>query len=155
MPTEFNYVAFWAIGQIYRDGKLVNDKHLIHVMVTEVVRGDNYKLQFDGGVGNPPSGITLHLMVPPYRPGPKGMERVNVKTGFIPFPFIQKHMMETMKKVQSLPPQQRQMMMAKLKEVKELMMKTKEHVMEAMKKGEMDGQPFLHVMFGNIEMKAK
>lgn len=155
MPTEFNYVAFWAIGQIYRDGQLVNDKHLIHVMVTEIVRGENYKLQFDGGVGNPPSGLTLHLMVPPYRPGPGGMERANVRTGFVPFPFIEKHMKETMKKVESLPESQRMQMMARLQEVKELMMKTRAHVMEAMKNGEMDGQPFLHVMFGNIEMNAR
>ncbi|MFQ5676236.1 MAG: hypothetical protein ACE5G1_10095, partial [bacterium] len=80
MPTEFTYAGFWAIGNVYRDGELVNPNHLVHVMVTEVVRGDNYKLQFDGGVGDPPTGITLHLMVPPFKPSPKGLQDDPVKT---------------------------------------------------------------------------
>ena len=64
MPTEFAYAAFWGVGDIYKDGRLINKDHMVHAMVTEVVRGDNYALQFDGGVGNPPQGITLHLMIP-------------------------------------------------------------------------------------------
>ena len=61
MPTEFAYVAFWGVGDIYKDGTLINKDHMVHAMVTEVVRGDDYALQFDDGVGNPPQGITLHL----------------------------------------------------------------------------------------------
>ncbi|NIR52013.1 hypothetical protein GWO43_25685 [candidate division KSB1 bacterium] len=154
MPTEFTYAAFWAIGDIYRDGELVNKDHLVHVMVTEIVRGEGYKLHFDGGVGDPPSGTTLHLMVPAYRPGPKGLEKAPVKTGFVPFPFVKKHMQATMKKVKQLPAEKREKKMAVLKEVKAMMDKTKEHVMHAMQEGKMDGQPFFHVMFGNIEMEA-
>lgn len=154
MPTEFTYAGFWAIGNVYRDGELVNPNHLVHVMVTEVVRGDNYNLQFDGGVGDPPTGITLHLMVPPYKPSPKGLQEAPVKTGFIPFPFIKKHMMGAMKAAQQLPAGKKEQRLAMLQEVKGLMDNTKEHVMQAMKAGKMDGQPFFHVMFGNIEMKA-
>ncbi|RMD98000.1 MAG: hypothetical protein D6814_08455 [Calditrichaeota bacterium] len=154
MPTEFSYVSFWAIGNVYRNGQLVNKNHLVHVMVTEVVRGDNYKLDFDKEVGDPPTGITLHLMVPPFKPGPKGLENDPVKTGFIPFPFVKKHMQAAMKMMQQLPPEKRKEKMAVMMEVKQLMEHTKEHVMQAMKKGMMDGQPFFHVMFGNIQMTA-
>jgi len=37
---------------------------------------------------------------------------------------------------------------------KALMMHTKEHVMHAMKKGKMFGQPFLHIMFGNPDIQV-
>ena len=154
MPTEFTYVGFWAIGNIYRNGELVNPNQLVHVMVTEVVRGDNYVLQRDMGVGDPPTGITLHLMVPPFKPGPKGLENAPLKTGFIPFPFIKKHMQQAMMAAQKLPAGQKEKHLAVLKEVKTMMDHTKEHVMAAMKAGKMDGQPFFHVMFGNIQMKA-
>lgn len=154
MPTEFTYAGFWAIGNIYRDGELVNANHLVHVMVTEVVRGDNYKLQFDGGVGNPPSGITLHLMVPPFKPSPKGLQKDPVKTGFVPFPFIKKHMQGAMKAAMQLPAGEKEKHLAMLKQVKGMMDETKTEMMKAMKAGMMDGQPFFHVMFGNIEMKA-
>jgi len=123
-------------------------------MVTEVVRGDNYKLQFDGGVGDPPTGITLHLMVPPFKPTPKGLQEDPVKSGFVPFPFIKKHMQGAMKSAQMLPAGQKEGPLAMLKEVKGLMDRTKTHFMQAMKAGKMDGQPFFHVMFGNVEMKA-
>jgi len=147
MPTEYTYAAFWGVGQIYRNGKLINDKHLIHVMLTEFVRADQQKLQFDGGVD--PQGMTLHLMVPPYRPTPQGPVKTPVKSGFIPFPFVKKHMQATMMKVKGMPDSpQKKAKMATMMEVKGLMMHTKEHVMKAMKAGKMDGQPFFHVMFG-------
>ncbi len=65
MPSEFAYAAFWGVGDVYRDGKLVNKDHLVHAMLTEAVRGDNYKLVFDRDIGNPPATRTLHLMIPP------------------------------------------------------------------------------------------
>ena len=154
MPTEYTYAAFWGVGNIYREGKLINDHHMIHVMVTEVVRGDNYKLQFDGGVGDPPRGITMHLMVPPFRPTPKGMVKDPLKTMFMPFPFVKKHMMAAMDMAKKLPSGERAKKMKMLKQVKALMDHTKEHVMKATKAGKMFGQPFFHVMFGNIEMRA-
>ena len=86
MPTEFTYVAFWGVGTISRDGEIVNDKQLVHVMVTEFVRGDNYELQTDGNVpaGNP-RGMTLHLMIPPYQVtgGTPPVKSAPVKTGIM------------------------------------------------------------------------
>ncbi|MFQ5915570.1 MAG: hypothetical protein ACE5JS_20560 [Nitrospinota bacterium] len=154
MPTEFTYAAFWAIGKVYRNDKLVNPNQLVHVMVTEIVRGDGYTLERDGGVGNPPTGVTLHLMVPPFKATPSGLQPAPIRTGFIPFPFVKKHMREAMAAAKRLPPAEREERLAILKEVKTLMGHTKEHVMKAMKDGKMDGQPFFHVMFGNIQMQA-
>jgi len=155
MPTEYTYVAFWGVGDVYKNGKLINKGQMIHMMVTEAVRGDGYKLQFDGGVGNPPSVKTLHLMIPPYRPTPQGMVKTPLKTMFMPFPFIKKKMMKAMGAVKQMPdgPQKKEKM-ARLMEIKELMGHTKEHVMKATKAGKMFGQPFMHIMFGNVELRA-
>ncbi len=70
MPTEYTYAAFWGIGQVYRDGELVNDHQLVHAMLTEPVRGDGYALMEEGSVPAPnasPKAMTLHLLVAPYR----------------------------------------------------------------------------------------
>ena len=116
---------------------------------------NGYTLQFDGGVGNPPSGKTLHLMVPKYRPVPgKGMVEAPLMTGFMPFPFVQKHMMKAMQDAKQLPESKREEKMAILGQVKEMMGHTKEHVMEETKAGKMAGMPFFHVMFGNVEIET-
>ena len=155
MPTEFTYFAFWGIGDIYKDGKLINEDHMIHGMVTEIVRGENYALQFDGGVGNPPQGTTMHLMIPPFKPTPQGMVPDPLKTMFMPFPFVKKQMEAKMAMVMQLPEEQREKKMAMMMEVKEMMEHTKQHVMEATKAGKMYGQPFIHIMFGDLKMSAK
>ena len=159
MPTEFTYAAFWGVGDIYREGKLINANHMVHMMITEIVRGDNYELQFDGGVGNPSQGITMHLMIPPFKPIPNGMVPDPLKTMFMPFPFVKKRMGESMAAAQKLPPGEREERLARLGEIKALMGRTKEHVIHATEQpegteGKMYGQPFIHVMFGNIRMNA-
>jgi len=155
MPTEYTYVAFWGVGDVYKNGKLINKDHMIHVMVTEAVRGEGYKLQFDGGVGNPTTVRTMHLMIPPYKPTPKGMVKAPLKTMFMPFPYVKKNMMKAMEATKQMPdgPQKKEKM-ARLMEIKELMSHTKEHVMHATEEGKMFGQPFIHIMFGNIAMWA-
>ncbi|MFQ5481195.1 MAG: hypothetical protein ACE5ER_00450 [Nitrospinaceae bacterium] len=152
MPTEYTYAAFWAKGKLYVDGKLANDGQLVHVMVTEGVRKKG-KLQKDGGVTG--MGRVLHLMVPPYKLGPKGPEKSPLKTHYLPFPEIQKRMMKGKEKIMTMPPgKMKDQMMAKMMATKKLMMHTKEHVMKAMKAGQMFGQPFLHVMFGNPDIRV-
>ncbi|MFQ5851676.1 MAG: hypothetical protein ACE5JU_13965 [Candidatus Binatia bacterium] len=158
MPTEFTYVAFWGVGDVYREGKLINPNHLIHVMVTEIVRGEGYDLHFDGGVGDPPQGKTLHLMIPPYKPVPgKGMVRDNLKTMFMPFPYVERNIKADMKAAKQAGDQER---IAMLKQIRQVMGKTKEHVLHATKElkegdpGKMWGMPFIHIMFGNIKMTA-
>ncbi len=150
MPTEFTYAGFWGVGKIYRNGKLVNDGQIIHVMVGEFVRGNKQDLQFDGGVD--PHGMTMHLMVPPYKVSPKGPVLAPVKTGYAPFPAIKKLMMAKMKMLKamkSLTPAQKKAKMERMMEIKALMAHTKEKMVQAMMQGDkFFGQPFLHVMFG-------
>lgn len=156
MPSEFVYAAFWGVGDIYRNGELVNQGHLVHVMLTEAVRGGGYRLLSEGEVGNPPTTRTLHLMIPPFKVVPgKGLVPDPLKTNFVPFPYVQKHMMKTMEQVKALPdgPEKRRKLVV-LKQSKEVMGKTKAHVQKAMKEGKMFGQPFIHIMFGNLDISA-
>ncbi len=156
MPTEFMYAGFWGVGDIYRDGKLINKGQLIHAMLTEAVRGDNYALDFDGKVGDPPATRTLHLMIPPFRPvAGKGLVPSPLKTNFMPFPFVKKHMMKAKQMIQAMPdgPKKKQMMTT-MQQSKEVMEHTKQHVMDATKAGKMFGMPFIHIMFGNLDIRA-
>lgn len=152
MPTEYTYVAFWAKGRLFVDGKLTNDNHLVHMMITEGVRKKG-KLQLDGGVNG--VGRVVHLMVPPYKLGPMGPVKSPLKTGYLPFPYVKKSMMADKMKIMAMPDgEQKKKMMAQMMATKELMMHTKEHVIHAMKEGKMFGQPFLHVMFGNPDIQV-
>ncbi|MCH8964277.1 MAG: hypothetical protein IIB58_04895 [Planctomycetes bacterium] len=154
MPTEWTYVDIWGKGDIYKNGKLIAKDHMIHTMVTEIVRGEGYKLRFDGEVGQPSQGITMHLMIPPYKPTPEGMVKSPLKTMFVPFPYIKRHMMADMEAAMKLPQTQREERLARLEEIKELMAWTKESIVKETIAGNMAGMPFIHIMFGNIEMKA-
>ncbi len=152
MPTEYTYVAFWAKGRLFVDGQLTNDNHLVHMMITEGVRKKG-KLQSDSGVTG--VGRVVHLMVPPYKLGPKGPEKSPLKTGYLPFPYVKKEMMAAKKKIMGMPDgPEKKKMMAEMMATKALMMHTKEHVIHAMKEGKMFGQPFLHVMFGNPDIQV-
>jgi len=150
MPTEFTYAGFWGVGKVYRNGKLVNDGQIIHMMIGEFVRGDKQDLQFDGGVD--PHGVTMHLMVPPYKVTPHGPVLAPVKTGYAPFPAIKKLMMAKMKMLKAsktMTPAQKKAKMEHMMEVKALMAHTKEKMVQAMMEGDkFFGQPFMHVMFG-------
>ncbi|HEC20765.1 MAG TPA: hypothetical protein ENI97_15735 [Gammaproteobacteria bacterium] len=151
MPTEYAYAAFWAKGKIYVDGRLTNDNQLIHMMITEFVRGDGNKLGFDGNVGAGSTGKVMHLMVPPFRVGPKGLEPAPLKSGYIPFPQIKQKMMAAKSKIMAMPEgPAKQEAMANLQATKALMERTKKHVQEMMAEGKMFGMPFFHVMFGNL-----
>ena len=78
MPTEFTYSAFCGAGDIYHNEELVAEGHGIHMMLTEFVRGEGYKLVFDEGVN--PTNRHLHLMALPFTL--KG-EPQPVPTGFM------------------------------------------------------------------------
>ncbi len=156
MPTMYAYVSFWAKGDFYTDGRLVNPNQLIHVMITEPVRGDKEMLGFDGDVGGGGTGgKVLHLMIPPYKIGPNGPEKAPLKTGFIPFPMVKERIMADKQAAMKLPPEQRKAALARVKAVKELMGKTKKHVLHMMEEGKMFGQPFFHVMFAHVDIEVK
>lgn len=82
MPSEFAYVAFWGMGEVLENGKVVARPRLIHGMLTEYVRTTSYRLASDDEVT--PEKLHFHLMVPPAKPDPaKGVfEPSPVHTGF-------------------------------------------------------------------------
>jgi len=152
MPTEYIYASFWGAGDIYVDGRLTNHDQIVHVMVGEGVRGSGWKLSSDKGVHG--QGVVMHLMVPPYKVSPTGPVMAPLRSGYIPFPAIKKHMMKAKSKIESMSKDQQVAMMPKLAESKALMEKTKAHVQEQMADGKMFGQPFFHVMFGNVKYQV-
>lgn len=153
MPTEYVYASFWGKGDVYVDGRLTNPDQIVHMMVTEGVRGNGWRLGKDGDARG--EGVVLHLMVPPYKVTPTGPAPAPLQSGYIPFPEIKKRMMQAKEKVMALPPEQRAAAMAKMEATKALMARTKKHVQEMMAEGKMFGQPFFHVMFGNVDYKIK
>ncbi|MFQ5699289.1 MAG: hypothetical protein ACE5IL_13520 [Myxococcota bacterium] len=81
MPSEFTQFAFWGMGQVEKNGKVLDKPRLIHGMLTEYVRKEGYKLAFDSEVT--PTRTHFHLMVPPMKPDPaKGIfTKAPVHTG--------------------------------------------------------------------------
>jgi len=82
MPTEFVYFAFWGMGEVVKNGEVLDKPRLVHGMLTEYVRKEGYELAFDEEVT--PGRRHFHLMVPPMMP--KAEEQIfvhkDVKTGF-------------------------------------------------------------------------
>lgn len=153
MPTEYIYASFWAVGDVYVDGRLTNPGQIVHMMIGEGVRGRGWKLGFDKDIKG--QGVVMHLMVPPYKVTSKGPVMAPVRSGYIPFPEIKKRMMKAMARAKRLPPEKQKVAMAKLMATRALMEKTKKHVQAAMAEGKMFGQPFFHVMFGNVRYQVR
>lgn len=82
MPTEFTYAAFWGMGAVLKNGEVLQKPRLVHGMLTEYVRGEDYELVSDPEVT--PTRKHFHLMVPPMMPNTKEhrFEHSAVKTGF-------------------------------------------------------------------------
>jgi len=68
MPSEFTRFAFWGMGAVGMNGKVLDKPRLVHGMLTEYVRTAGYKLAFDSEVT--PTRTHFHLMVPPMKPDP-------------------------------------------------------------------------------------
>ena len=82
MPTEYTYAAFWGMGQVLKNGEVLDGPRLIHGMLTEYVRTEGYKLASDAEVT--PTRRHFHLMVPPFKPNPEAghFQPSPVRTGF-------------------------------------------------------------------------
>ncbi len=82
MPSEYTYFAFWGMGMVSKNGKVLDQPRLVHGMLTEYVRGDGYRLDFDKDVS--PGRRQFHLMVAPFKPDMENMTYTKspVKTGF-------------------------------------------------------------------------
>jgi len=78
VAREFSYITAWGIGDLYIDGKKVDSKRVIHIMVSERTRDDNFKVGF--GVAEPDE-LEIHLAMPPLKGSPTGPVSSPVPTG--------------------------------------------------------------------------
>jgi len=78
VAEEFSYITLWGIGDLYRDGELVDEGRIIHMMVSEKTRDAEFNLGL--GVASPDE-LEIHLMLPPKKPSPTGPVDSPVKTG--------------------------------------------------------------------------
>lgn len=80
VSKEFSYITLWGVGDFYRDGKLIDTGRIIHVMVSERTRDDNFKVGF--GVAKPDE-LEIHLAMPPKKGSPTGPVDSPLPTGVI------------------------------------------------------------------------
>lgn len=69
VTEEFSYITAWGIGDIYIDGELVDSKRVIHVMVSERTRDDDFQVGFDVAK---PDELEIHLAMSPLKGSPTG-----------------------------------------------------------------------------------
>lgn len=151
LPTDFAYAAFWGKGDVYKDGSLINGDQLVHVWVSEDIRGKGNRTRRDADAGRKSNGLTLHMVVPPYKVTKKGMKKTPLKTMFMPFPYIKPNIMKEMKKAKK---SGKSFRIARAEDIKEVMAHTKEHVVTDTAAGKMFGMPFIHMKFDDIEMRS-
>lgn len=80
VTKEFSYITLWGVGDLYENGKLVDKGRIIHMMVSERTRNDNFKVGF--GVAKP-NQLEIHLLLPPKKGSPAGPVDSPVPTGVI------------------------------------------------------------------------
>lgn len=78
VSEEFSYITAWGLGDIYVDDTLVDSKRVVHIMVSERTRDDEYKVGF--GVAKP-DDLEIHLAMPPMKGSPTGPVPSPVPTG--------------------------------------------------------------------------
>lgn len=78
VAEEFSYITAWGLGDIYVDGQKVDSKRVVHIMVSERTRDDQYKVGF--GVAKP-KDLEIHLAMPPMKGSPTGPVPSPVPTG--------------------------------------------------------------------------
>jgi hypothetical protein len=78
VAQEFSYITAWGIGDFYVDGEKVDMGRVVHIMVSERTRDDDFKVGF--GVAKPDE-LEVHLMLPPMKGSPTGPVPSPVPTG--------------------------------------------------------------------------
>lgn len=78
VAQEFSYITAWGIGDIYVDGELADSKRVIHIMVSERTRDEDFVSGF--GVAMPDE-LEIHLAMPPLKGSPNGPVASPVPTG--------------------------------------------------------------------------
>jgi len=75
---EFSYITAWGLGDMYIDGELVDSGRIVHIMVSERTRDDDFKVGF--GVAKPDE-LEIHLAMMPMKGSPTGPVPSPVPTG--------------------------------------------------------------------------
>jgi hypothetical protein len=105
MPTQYAFGSLWAVGDLLIDGEVTSERNrnrVIHVMTTQMVRTEDYRLAIDeelplGAEGNPDPYLgnhtVTHVFLPPIQQTDDGPRRVPMQTAFElpngkPQPFI-------------------------------------------------------------------
>ena len=61
MPATWSYVTLWGFGDFYRNGEMLDEKRLIHVMITPKMRNESNKLSF--GIADRDK-LEIHFIMP-------------------------------------------------------------------------------------------
>jgi hypothetical protein len=80
VAQEFSYITVWGVGDIYVDGEMVDSGRVVHVMVSQRTRDENFVSGF--GVAMPDE-LEIHLAMPPVRVSPDGPRPSPVPTGLM------------------------------------------------------------------------
>jgi len=78
VAREFSYITAWGVGDIYVDGEMADQGRVVHVMVSERTRDEEYMAGFDVAM---PDALEIHLALPPVRVSPGGPQPSPVPTG--------------------------------------------------------------------------
>jgi len=78
VAEEFSYITVWGMGDMYIYGELVDSGRIVHIMVSERTRDDEFKIGF--GVAQPDK-LEIHLAMPPMKASPDGPVPSPVPTG--------------------------------------------------------------------------
>lgn len=78
VTEEFSYITAWGIGDMYIDGAKVDENRIVHIMVSERTRDDEFKIGF--GVAKPDE-LEIHLAMPPAKASASGPVPSPVPTG--------------------------------------------------------------------------
>ncbi|MFB6290914.1 MAG: hypothetical protein ABEJ25_04210 [Candidatus Bipolaricaulia bacterium] len=62
MPATFSYVTLWGLGDFYRNGEKLDERRLIHVMLTPKMRSEDNELGF--GIADRDK-LEIHFIMPP------------------------------------------------------------------------------------------
>ncbi len=78
VDREFSYITLWGIGDLYKNGELIDSGRVVHVMVSERTRDENFKVGFGVAL---PDQLEIHLALPPKKGSATGPIDSPVPTG--------------------------------------------------------------------------
>jgi hypothetical protein len=89
MPQVWTIAAWWGVGELYVNGEMVNNHRVMHLMTTEAVRDNDYKLAQQSDMPLSPEKWLVkgqphhtHLILPPVQGTKKGPVFDPVETAF-------------------------------------------------------------------------